>query len=453
MTELTVERRATTLVVASVAPLLVLTNYTVPMVTLPQTAASLGAGATGPVWILGAIALGLSSLLLVSGGLADDYGRRRVLVAGTAVLAGASVVAAVSTSVPVFVLARLVQGGASAAMLAASLGIVGHAYPGGMERVRASGRYGAMMGLGTALGPLVSGALATVTSWRAVYWLMAACALALAVVSARVLEESRSALPRRFDVPGVVLLSLGVAALVAGVTEGRVGWSRPVVLGAFAVAVVLVGAFVAVERRRADPLIDLELFRRPAFLVSTGGALVVGAAVVGLLSYLPSVLQAAHGLTPLDSALLFCVWSGLSFVASLLTRHVRLATAARLALGLGLSAAGFAGLLGVGGSLHLPLVVAGLAVSGVGSGLINSSITQLAIDSVPAHRVSMGSGANNTARYVGSSLGAAAVAALVGALGWSLGTGIMVAACIVLMGVTAVAALVMPGRPGDRGRD
>jgi MFS family permease len=440
MTELTMGRRET-LIVASSAPLLVLTNYTAPMVTLPQTARSLGAGPTGPVWILGAISLGLSALLLVSGGLADDYGRRRVLVAGTGVLAAAGVVAAVSTTVPMFVLARLVQGGASAAMLAASLGIVGHAYPSGSERVRATGRYGAMIGLGTALGPLVSGALAAMMSWRAVYWLVAGCALALAVVSARVLEESRSAVPRRFDVPGVVLLSLGVAALVAGVTEGRAGWARPVVLGAFVVAVVLVGAFVAVERRRSQPLLDLELFRRPMFLVATGGALVVGAAVVGLLSYLPSVLQAAHGLTPLDTALLFCVWSGLSFVASLLARHVRLSAAARFALGLGLSAAGFAGLLGVGTTLALPLIVAGLAVSGVGSGLINSSITHLAIESVPAHRVSMGSGANNTARYVGSSLGAAGVAAVVGAFGVGQGAAVAVAACVVLTGVTAIVAL------------
>jgi MFS family permease len=445
MTELTGTRPGT-LAVASAAPLLVLTNYTAPMVTLPQTAASLGAGPTGPVWILGGIALGLSALLLVSGGLADDYGRRRVLVWGAGVLAVASVVAALSTAVPVFVLARLVQGGASAAMLAASLGIVGHAYPSGLARVRATGRYGAMIGLGTALGPLVSGLLATLVSWRAVYWLMAVSALALAVVSARVLEESRAASPRRFDVPGVVLLSLGVAALVAGVTEGRAGWGRPVVLGAFAVAAVLVSAFVAVERRRPEPLVDLELFGRPAFLVSTGGALVVGAAVVGLLSYLPSVLQAAHGLTPLQTGLLFCVWSGTSFVTSLLSKLVRLRAAARLALGLGLTAAGFAALLGVGSTLDLPLVVAGLLVSGAGSGLINSSITHLAIESVPAHRVSMGSGANNTARYVGSSLGAAGVAAVVGAFGLNLGTTVAVAACVVLTGITAAAALAVPVR-------
>nr|WP_214320497.1 MFS transporter [Nonomuraea sediminis] len=430
-----------TLTVASMAPLLVLTNYTVPMVTLPRTAQDLGAGPTGPVWILGSIALGLSSLLLVSGGLADDYGRRRVLLAGTGVLAVASLVAAVSTAVPLFVAARLVQGGASAAMLAASLGIVGHAYPSGTERVRATGRYGAMIGLGTAVGPLVSGMLATVTSWRAVYWLMAAAAVALAAVSARTLEESRAAEPRRFDVPGVVLLTLGVAALLAGVTEGRLGWSRPVVEIALLVAVVLIAAFVLVERRRGEPLIDLELFRRPLFLVSTGGALVVGAAIVGLLSFLPSVLQQAYGMTPMTTALLFFVWSGTSFVASLLTRHVRLAAGGRLASGMVLTALGFCGLIGVGSSLSLPMVLAGLLVSGVGSGLINSSITHLAIESVPAHRVSMGSGANNTARYIGSSLGAAGVALAVGGFGVQEGATVAVVACIALTGLTAVVAL------------
>ncbi|MEO3873040.1 MFS transporter [Nonomuraea sp. B12E4] len=439
MIEPTVRRG--TLAVASSAPLLVLTNFTVPMVTLPQATRSLGAGPTGPVWILGGISLGLSAVLLVSGGLADDYGRKRVLVAGAGVLAAASVVAAVSPVVAVFVLARVVQGGASAAMLAASLGIVGHAVPSGAARIRATGRYGAMIGLGTALGPLLSGALAAMASWRAVYWLLAGGALVLVVVSARVLEESRAATPRRFDVPGVVLLTLGVAALVAGVTEGRSGWGRPVVLVAFAAGAVLVCAFVAVQRRRAEPLLDLELFRRPVFLVATGGALVVGAAVVGLLSYLPSVLQTGQGLTPLQAALLFCVWSGLSFVSSLLARHVRLGAAARLALGLGLSATGFAGLLGVGSALSLPPVVAGLAVSGVGAGLINSSITHLAIESVPAHRVSMGSGANNTARYVGSSLGAAGIAAVIGGLGPDLGTTVAVVACMVLTAGTAVAAL------------
>lgn len=439
LTEPTQVVRRGTLAVASAAPLLVLSNFTLPMVTLPEMARDLHAGPTGPVWMLGSIALGLSSLLLVSGGLADDHGRRRVLVAGSLVLAAASAVAAAAPSVAVFVAARLVQGGASAAMLAASLGIVGHAYPPGPGRVRATGRYGAMMGLGTLLGPLLSGALAALTGWRTVYALMAASATALAIAAARRLEESRSPARRRFDVPGVVLLTLGVAALVAGVTEGRAGWTRPVVPGAFVLAAVLLAAFVAVERRREEPLLDLALFRRPAFLLSTGSAMVVGAAIVGLLNYLPTVLQVAHGLTALDTALLFAVWSGLSFAGSLLTRHVRLSSAARLALGLALTAAGFAALLGVGAALSLPLVVAGLTVSGAGSGLINSAITHLAVESVPAHQVSMGSGANNTARYVGSSLGAAGVAAVVGALGPARGADVAIGACVVLTAVTALA--------------
>ncbi|WP_346102869.1 MFS transporter [Nonomuraea maheshkhaliensis] len=430
-----------TLAVASSAPLLVMASFTLPMVTLPQISRSLGAGPTGPVWILGSIALGLASLLLVAGGLADDYGRRRVLVTGTGVLAASSVAAALSTSIAEFVLARLVQGGASAAMLAASLGIVGHAYPAGSERVRATGRYGAMIGLGTLAGPLVSGLGYSVMSWRATYWLMGLAALLLTLVSARVLRESGGMVPRRFDLPGVVLLSLGIAALVAGVTEGRVGWSRPVVPVAFALAAALIAAFVAVERRRREPLLDLRLFGRAEFLVATAGALVVGVAIVGLIGYLPTVLEAAHGLTPLDAGLLLSVWAGLSFVSSLLARHVRLGTAARLALGFGLSAAGFTGLLATGASLSLPLVVAGLAVSGVGSGLINSSITHLAIESVPAHRVSMGSGASNTARSFGSSLGSAGMAASVGGFGLAQGTAVAVGACVALTGVAALAAL------------
>ncbi|MER7369943.1 MFS transporter, partial [Nonomuraea wenchangensis] len=188
MTEPTRLVRRGTLAVASAAPLLVLANFTLPMVTLPEMARDLQAGPTGPVWMLGSIALGLSSLLLVSGGLADDHGRRRVLVAGSLVLAAASAVAAAAPSAAVFVGARLVQGGASAAMLAASLGIVGHACPAGPERVRATARYGAMMGLGTLLGPLLSGALAALTGWRTVYALMAASATALALAAARRLE-------------------------------------------------------------------------------------------------------------------------------------------------------------------------------------------------------------------------------------------------------------------------
>ncbi|WP_344928139.1 MFS transporter, partial [Streptosporangium carneum] len=162
--------RPLTLALACAAPLLVLVDYTAPMVTLPQTTRDLGAGPSGPAWALNAIALGLAALLLIAGDLADNYGRRRIYLAGMWALAAASVMAALSVNTAMFVTARLAQGAASAGLLTASLGAVGHAFPEGRERLRATGRYGAMLGLGIATGPVISGAVAAVTSWRTVYW-------------------------------------------------------------------------------------------------------------------------------------------------------------------------------------------------------------------------------------------------------------------------------------------
>src|SRR5262249_10135568 len=153
----------------------------------------------------------------------------------------------------------------------------------------------------------------------------------------------------------------------------------------------LLAAFTLVENRRREPLLDLGLLRRPLFLVATSGAFVTGVAVIGMMSYLPTVLQTARSLTPLTSAVLFSLWSGMSFLASLLARHLRVHSGARLALGLLLAAAG--GLLTLGAADAAPWtrVVAGLVVGGVGSGLINASLTHLAIESVPIARASMGS--------------------------------------------------------------
>jgi MFS family permease len=438
-----------TLAISCAAPLLVLIDYTVPMVTLPETATALGAGATGPAWILNGISLGLAALLLVAGGIADDYGRRRTFVIGMAVLAISTAAGAVAPNATVFVLARLVQGGASAALLAASLGAIGHAYPTGHERLRASGLYGSMLSLGVAAGPLISAGVAAVAGWRAIYWAIALAAAALTLLAARLLPESRAERPRRLDGPGVVTLSLGLAALVAGITEGRQGWARPIVPIAFGAAAVLIAAFVVIENRRRDPLLDLGLLRRPLFLVSTGGALIAGFGIVGLMSYLPTTLQLAHGLTPVDTALLFGAWSGVSFLTALLARRLRVTARTRLVAGLLLSAAGYLPLLGLAGQWSPARVVAGLVIAGVGYGLVNASLTHLSIESVPHSRVSMGSGANNTARYVGSSLGVAVTAVLVGGEGLRHGIDVALIAFTVLIVLTALATLAVRREPAQ----
>ncbi|GLK13352.1 MFS transporter [Streptosporangium carneum] len=442
--------RPLTLALACAAPLLVLVDYTAPMVTLPQTTRDLGAGPSGPAWALNAIALGLAALLLIAGDLADNYGRRRIYLAGMWALAAASVMAALSVNTAMFVTARLAQGAASAGLLTASLGAVGHAFPEGRERLRATGRYGAMLGLGIATGPVISGAVAAVTSWRTVYWVVAAAAAALAVLAAGRLPESRADEPRRLDLPGALLLASGLAALVTATTEGRGGWSRPVVIAAFAAAALLLGLFVAVERRRRAPLLDLGLFLRPLFLLATGGALVVGIVVVGLMSFLPAVLQLSRGLTPLGGAALLALWSGVSFLTSLQARRLPLAARGGLGLGLLLAAAGTLLLLGAADHAGWVRIVLGLTVAGVGSGLINSSLTHLAIESVPPHRAGMGAGAGNTARYVGSPLGVALMAAVVGGAGPSAGTDATLVACAAVATV-AGGGILLTGRRAGRG--
>ena len=431
-------QRSGSLAVLCAAPFLALVNYTMPMITLPETARALGAGISAQIWVLNGISLGLAAVLLAAGSIADDAGRKRVLVIGSALLAGSSVVVAVATGPMMFVLGRVLQGAASATLLAASLGIVGHAYPDPVAKARAAGLWGSMVSAGIALGPLLAGALADLTSWRAAYWLVALGSVALAVAAYRVLDESRAEHRRRVDVAGVGLLGAGLAALLAGLTQGRLGWSAPGTVALLAAGAVLLAGFVLVELRGRTPMLELGLFRHRPFVAATGGAFLTGLAIIGLMSYLPAMLQHAHGFGALAVAGLFAIWSGTSALVAQQARRLPIGGRHQVALGLALAAAGTLPLLGFAAGWSAARVVAGLLVAGVGSGLVNGALPRLAVASVPADRAAMGSGANNTARYVGSSLGVAITVAI--ATGAAGGTDL---ALLVSAGLAAAGAGVL----------
>jgi len=385
-------------------------NYTAPIAVLPQTARSLGAGLTTQTWLINAITLGLAAALLVAGSLGDDFGRRRVFRIGLVLLAVSAVGAAVAPDAGTFIAARVVQGVASAAILAAGLGLLGHAFQTGRERAHATARWASMLGLGIALGPLSSAALATVGSWRWFYLALGVLSAALAVAGGRLLNESRAARVARVDVAGVLTLGAGLALLLVAVTAGRTGWLRPATLVPLALGAVLLAAFVAVEARGRTPMLDLALFRRPDFRVATLGALFTGLAAIGPSTVLPTLVQRLVGVGALGVAGLAFVWAGTSFVVSNQTRRLgtRVAPARQLALGFALTAAGYVTMLGYADAHSWRRTIPGLLISGAGSGLLNTALARLAVTSVPADRVAMGSGANNTARYVGAALGVAA---------------------------------------------
>lgn len=440
-----------TLAVSCAATLLVLLNFTAPLSTVGPIGANLGSGPTGQTWMLGSISVGLAACLMAAGALADGYGRRRAFLGGGTGLAAATVLCACAPTTAVFVVGRLLQGAASAALLAASLGLLGHAYPAGPQRARATGLWGAMVGGGITVGPVFSALLIEVAPWRAGYAAIAGAAALVTLCGLVTLRESRDERRRRFDLAGALTLGGGFALLVAALTEGRGGWTRPHVLACAVVALGLLAAFGRLERRTSEPVLDLALLRRPAFRAATVGALATGVGVIGLMTYVPTAAQQVLGASPLGSAALLAIWSGLSFLAAPQARRLvgRVGDRQQVAAGLALCGLGELALIGFGGSSPWWRLAPGLALAGLGSGVVNAALAGLAVRSVPPHRVAVGSAANNAARYLGSSLGVALVAAVLagaphgGHSASDFGTGMSRAAaitgCLTLVGAALVA--------------
>ncbi|MGW0536663.1 MFS transporter [Streptomyces sp. NPDC003032] len=441
---------AATLAVTSAATLVALMTYTAPAVILPDTAASLGTSLTAQAWLLNGTPLGLAAFLLAAGSLADDHGRRRVFLYGTVALGLTTALGALAPTTLLFTLARVAQGAASAAILATSLGLLVHAFPAGHGRVRATGIWGACVSGGIAVGPLIAGGIA-LADWRWAYAVLGAASLAVAAFVPRTLTESRTPRGGRPDLAGALTLGLAATSLVAALTLGRDGWLRVPVGALFLASALLLAAFVVIERRATAPVLDLALLRRPLFLASSVGGLFTGFSVIAFFSYLPVLLQQTMGMSAMGAAWLFFFWSGVSFAVALQARRLvgRIHARHQLALGFTLHAVAVLTMLGAAASGSWVRLLPGLLVSGAGSGLLNAALPHLAVESVPAERAAMGSGANNTARYIGSAAGVAlmiAIATATGDLAHGADMAMTVSAALGLVAAVGVLLLRESGR-------
>jgi predicted MFS family arabinose efflux permease len=393
------------------------------------------------------MSIGLGAFLLTAGRVADDYGRRRTFVTGSVVLAAGSVVGALSSDVAVFVLARIVMGVGGAAVVAAGLGMLAVAFHDPLERARATGLWGASVGAGIAVGPILSTWLGRWHSWRDVYVVVAAAMVVLAL-TATGCSESRAAHRARLDLPGVVLLATGVGALLAGLTEGRQGWTRPLTLVLLATGIVLLAAFVVVQRRSDHAMLNLGLLRRPAFAAVTAAALATGGGIIALLSFVSGFAGLALGLAPTTTAWLMLAWSGPSVVTAIAARRLphHWTGRGRMGISLVVIALGQMLLWGIDPGSGAGRFVPGLLLAGVATGVLNAALGRESVASVPPEQAGLGSGANNTARYLGSALGVTVVsvvaapsgAATAGALvaGWNRAA--LVTAAVSLAGALVV---------------
>lgn len=385
---------------------LVLVTYVTPMATVPRTVADLGSGSGARAWILSSMSVGLAAGLLASGALGDGLGRRRVYVAGLALLAAGALGSAVAPSSAIFVGSRVLEGLGGAAVLACGLAILAHAFHEPAARAHATGVWGASVGLGITVGAILAAALDIGTGWRETYAVVGAVALGLLAPSLRWLPESKAVQARRLDLPGALSLAAALTLLVSGLTQARSGLSAGTLL-LLGLSVLLLIGFVLVERSSAEPMVDLGLLRSPGFLAATLGALVLGIGIIGMSSNVPFLVQVGLGGSLWVATWLVAGWSGAGVLTSLLLRRYtiplsgpNLIAVAMLVVGLGQLLA-----LAIGTGSSPWRLLPSLLVAGLATGVLNAVLGREAVANVPVDRAAMGSGSNNTARYLGAACG------------------------------------------------
>jgi MFS family permease len=443
------------LALVSASTLVSMVAYAAPLGNAVTLTRAFAVRAAGTTWILSSMSLGLAVAMLGAGVLADEVGRRRVFRVGAAVFALGSVACTTATfggpgtATAVFVGGRVVEGVGAAGMIATGLGLVASLATDDHHRTAASRWWAVAMGAGIALGPVLAGLFDEVgaTWWPATYWLLAAVGVVVAGAGGRLLPEVAATRRRRLDVVGLALLTVGLCLLLVALVEAR-GGSVTAAWATGVGGVVVLALLVLSQMWRSTTLVERDLLRGSDFRAANLAALVCGLGVIAIMSFSCTYLTRALGITTLQAGLLLCLWSGTSALAALAARSLlgRLPGNRQLAAGLGGVGVGIALLTAVVPGSPVWQVVPGMLVAGVASGVLNAGLARQAVASVPPDRAAMGTGANNTMRYVGSSLGVTFVSVVaLGAADISAGWTVAAWVCAVVS-VAGAVGVVLLGR-------
>jgi EmrB/QacA subfamily drug resistance transporter len=392
-------------------------DVTIVAVALPSLRDGLGFSADGLQWVISAYVLAFAGFLLLGGRAADLWGRRRLFLAGLAAFAGASAWCGLAAASWQLVTARAVQGVGAAVVAPAALSLLTTTFAEGAERERALGVWTAAAAGGGATGFLLGGVLTQALGWRAVF-LVNVPVGAAGLLLGRVLPAGREpAAPRRLDLPGAVTLTGGLVALVYALSrvERAGAGPRPAAVWLpLAAAAVLGGAFVARERRAANPLVPLGVLRVPALAGASLVAMLLTAVTTPAVLFCILYVQDLLGYPPTLVGLTVVPFSVAVVVGSLaggrLADAGRLGSRRAMAAGLVGVALGAAALATMGTSRGFPLaLVAGFVLSGAGLGVASVASTAAGTGAVPAAQQGLASGLLNTAAQVGNAVGLAAL--------------------------------------------
>src|SRR3954463_13119870 len=406
------------LAVVAVAQFMVILDATIVNVALPTIKVDVGFSEQSLSWVLNAYTLMFGGFLLLGGRLADRLGRRRLFVAGIAVFSGASLLCGVSQSEGMLLVARGLQGLGGAMVSPAALSIILTTFAEGSGRNRALAVWGAIAGVGGAIGLLLGGVIVEVLTWRWVFFINVPIGAVVLALTPRIVPESRSeaASEGGYDAGGAVAITLGTIALVFTLIKADSwGWTSGRALVGLAVAAVLIVAFVAIERRHRDPLVPLRIFSNRSLAASDATMLVVAAALFGMFFFCTLYLQQVLGYSALRTGLAYLPFSVTLIGASALASRLvdRFTPKPVLSAGLLVSTAGFVLLTLVDGHAdYASHVLPAMVVIGLGLGMSFVPITIAATNGVAAEDSGLASGLLNTTQQVGGSLGLAVLSAV-----------------------------------------
>jgi len=359
-------------------------------------------------WVVTSYLLVLTTLMLSFGRLGDLRGHRAVYLWGFVVFVGGSALAGLAPSLGALIAARSMQGLGAALLSANSPAILTAVFP-PEQRGRALGVFATMTYLGLVIGPSVGGWLAEAASWRIVFAVnIPVGALALLLSYRFVPRGTGGARQERFDLPGAAAFTLALALLLLGLNQGHTwGWGSPAVLGSVAAALVLLVAFIAIERRVPSPMLDLSLFARRRFSAAVGSAILNYIGAFGVLFLLPFSLIEGRGLSPSEAGRLLTAMPVVMAVVAPLSGALSDRIGSRLptTLGMGIQAGGLLLLSRLNEDSPLDQVTLGLVVVGLGIGLFVSPNTNAALGSAPVARRGVASAVVGTARNLGMVLG------------------------------------------------
>jgi EmrB/QacA subfamily drug resistance transporter len=394
-------------------------DSTVVNVALPKIGEDLNASTSALQWILNGYLLTLASLILLGGSLGDRLGRRRVFQAGVGLFTAASLLCAVAPSVEFLIFARLIQGIGGALLTPGSLAIIEASFR-PADRARAIGAWSGLGGVASALGPLLGGWLIGSISWRAIFVINLPIGILVALAASRHVPESRDPnATGKLDTSGAALAAIGLGGTTYALIEAPEGSLPAVIVTAVIGVAALIGFFVQ-ERRSANPMLPLSIFRSRQFSAANAVTFVVYAALGGVFFLLVSFLQISMGYTPIEAGSASLPVTALMLVGSARAGALAQRIGPRLPLTIGplVIAAGLLLMLRINpGDSYVTTVLPAVIVFGLGLTLVVAPVTATVLAAVDSTRSGIASGVNNAVARVAGLLVVAVLPVIVGLTG------------------------------------